>query len=126
MIDELYKYRDSLIRQEIDNYNEEYKASKWYREPTLKDILGPAIYSDYCALERALQKENKDEIQSLITSFEQAAHNYGASWWDDDLGCERTGSEWEVEFYVTLRNIAARTMGLPDKNTDEFYEGRGI
>ena len=126
MITKLLEYRDSLIRQEIDNYNEEYKSSKWYKVPTLKEILGASMYSDYLSFEKALLKEDKDEIKPFIASFEQAAHNYGASWWDDDLGCERTGSEWEVEFYITLRNIAARIIGLPDKNADEFYEGRGV
>ena len=43
---ELYEYRDKLIKQEIDSYSEEYKNSKWYKQPTLKDILNESLYDD--------------------------------------------------------------------------------
>ncbi|MBO5620686.1 MAG: hypothetical protein J6I68_14340 [Butyrivibrio sp.] len=127
MIQELHKYRDRLIQEEKDRYSEEYKKSKWYKEPTLEDVLSSQrLYADYISFENILEKGDKEEIKSYVALFEQAAHNYGASWWDDDLGCERTGGEWETEFYVTLRNIAAKIVGLSEREFSEFYEGRGV
>lgn len=126
MIRELHKYRDRLIQEEKGRYSEEYKKSEWYKEPTLKDALNSQLYADFSSLEHALEKGDKEQIKSYVALFEQSAHNYGASWWDDDLVCERTGSEWETEFYVTLRNIAAKTVELPEKSVSEFYEGRGV
>jgi hypothetical protein len=126
MIEELHKYRERLIQEEKDRYNEEYKKSKWYKEPTIKDVLNGQLYADYISFENVLEKGDKKQIESYITLFEWAAHDHGASWWDDDLACERTGSEWETEFYVTLRNIAAKIVGLSERTVSEFYEGRGV
>ena len=126
MIQELHKYRDRLIQEEKDRYSEEYKKSKWYKEPTLEDVLSSPLCADYYSFEYVLEKGDKKQIESYVALFEQAAHNYGASWWDDDLACERTGSEWETEFYVTLRNIAAKVVGLSEREFSEFYEGRGV
>lgn len=126
MIQELHQYRDRLIQEEKDRYSEEYKKSKLYKEPTLGDVLSSPLCADYYSFEYVLKKGDKEQIKSYVALFEQAAHNYGASWWDEDLACERTGSEWETEFYVTLRNIAAKIVGLSEKSVSEFYEGRGV
>ena len=126
MITELHKYRDQLIRDEISNYNLEYKASKWYKEPTIRKIIGDYLYDDYIALEKALETADKEKITKLIKLFEQAAHSYGKAWWDEDLDCYRSGSEFETEFYVTLRNIAAKVVGIPARDMVEFYEDKGF
>lgn len=113
MIQELYEYRDMLLKKEEESYNDEYRNSPWYRKPTLKDVLSDDLYADYTSLEDVLKGGDIGEIKPYVALFEQAAHNHAATWWDDDLGCERTGCEWEARFYVSLRNIAAKTVGLP-------------
>ena len=121
----LDSYIDELIQTEKDGYSKEYKESKWYREPSLEDAVGVSVAVDIESFRKALN-DGKLDTQYYVVSFEKAAAEYGCSWWDDDLRCERCGSEMETEIYVNLRNIAASVEGLSPVKLEDFYEGRGM
>lgn len=121
----LNAYTEQLIQKEIDGYSKEYKESKWYKKPTLKEVVGVPILADIEAFQKALESGICD-ISHYVQTFEQAASEYGSSWWDDDLGCERCGCEEETEIYIDLRNLAAETIGLKPVDWSDYYKGRGV
>jgi len=122
--EELDSYKKELIEEEIAGYSKQYKECRWYQDPTLKEILGDTRYADFIELKEAL-KEDCGRICELVDSLEASAQEMGRSWWDEDLQCERSGSEWETEFYTRLRNIAAKAAGRPEADWRDFYEGYG-
>lgn len=123
-LEELNKLIENKTRNEINSYSEEYLESKWYREPTLEDVFGDTISSDVKRLKNALEKGL--DTHSLLKEFEDAATEYGKSWFDEDLGYERTGYEYETKIYTALRNIVAEKEGLALTNWRDYYEGRGF
>ncbi len=122
---ELENYEKSLIEEEIAGYSNQYKNSRFYKEPTLKDVVSTEQYRDCCLLQEALEKEDTDRLTELVNTLEESAKEYGRSWWDEDLQCERSGYEWETEFYTTLRNIAAEAAGRSMADSKDLYEGYG-
>ncbi len=121
----LDSYTEMLIQREIDGYSKEYKESKWYKKPTLKEVVGVPILTDIEAFRKALESGICD-ISHYVQTFERTASEYGSSWWDDDLGCERCGSEGETEVYIDLRNLAAEAIGIKPVDWANYYEGRGV
>ncbi len=123
-IDVLNKLIEEQTQSTINSYSKEYKESKWYKMPTLREVFGDAISSDICRFKEALEKGY--DVYPFVQEFEIAASRYGASWYDEDLGCERTGYEFETQMYVNLRNIAGRKMGIIPIDWEDYYEGRGV
>lgn len=123
-LEKLNKFIENETQNEINSYSKEYLESKWYREPTLEDVFGDVISSDIKCLKDALEMEL--DTHSLLKKFEDSAIEYGKSWFDEDLGYERTGYEYETEIYITLRNIIAEKEGLALVNWKDYYEGRGV
>lgn len=123
-LEKLNKFIENETQNEINSYSKEYLESKWYREPTLEDVFGDVISSDIKCLKDALEMEL--DTHSLLKKFEDSATEYGKSWFDEDLGYERTGYEYETEMYITLRNIIAEKEGLAPVNWKDYYEGRGV
>ena len=119
--EELKRYIQNAIEEEDAGYSEEYRNSKWYKKPGLKDAFSDPIARDITALSGAL--ETGSDTTSFVSVFEEKASECGRSWYDEDLGMVRTGWEWETKVYTFLRNIAARSSGLPEKEWRQFYEG---
>ncbi len=123
-LNEITKLIEENTKITIDMYTKEYKESKWYREPTLKDVFGESVGSAVEGLYDALKKGQ--DVYPFVKEFEIAATRYGASWYDEDLECERCGYEWETKMYATLRNIAAKVSGIGPIDWHEYYEGYGV
>ncbi len=121
----LDKFRDRLLQDEVNSYSQEYKTSKWYREPTLEDATSKEMSRAFTDFYDALVRGNCI-VQDYLNRFDEQAHEFGRSWMDEDLHCMRTGYEFETEFYLRLRNIAADILGLPNTSFDEYYEGIGF
>lgn len=115
---------DERIKEVDNSYSKEYKESKWYRKPTLKDAFGDSVAFDIGGLKEALEKEL--DVFPFVKDFEIAAKRYGASWFDEDLQTERRGWEWETMLYGTLRNIAATVTGNGSIDWHDYYEGYGV
>ena len=117
----------SLINRQIEetenSYSKEYKESKWYRKPTIRDAFGDSIASDIERLKEAL--ENEQDVFPFVKELEITATRYGASWFDEDLQMERCGWEWETKISAKLRNIAAKAIDIGPINWQEYYEGYG-
>jgi len=122
---ELDMFKEKTIEKEIAHYSREYKASEYYRKPTLKDVVGKEIADDYSCLYNAIDKRESN-IEVLIERFEKKVMYYGKSWWDEDLACLRAGYKWETGIYVCFLNIAMSIMGYEPKPFNEYYEGKGV
>ena len=120
-INQLIKEQTQIV---INSYSKEYMESKWYKEPTLRDVFGETISKDVVRLKKAI--EDGEELFPYVKEFEIAASQYGASWYDEDLECERTGYEFETQMYADLRNIAARNEGIGQIDWRDYFEGRGV
>ena len=55
-LNEITKLIEENTKITIDMYTKEYKESKWYREPTLKDVFGESVGSAVEGLYDALKK----------------------------------------------------------------------
>ena len=121
-------FKEQAIKEAIAGYNEEYKKSKWYREPTLRDCVGDMINDDFTQFYTSVSNENADtkHVEELVGLFTDRAKEFGRSWWDEDLCCERTGYEYETQVYARFRNIAAEIIGLEPIDWRDYYEGRGV
>lgn len=122
-LEELNKLIENETYKTVNSYTKEYRESKWYREPSLRDVFGDVISSDIKRLKESLEKES--DVRALIKEFEETAMQYGKSWYDEDLGYERTGYEYETKMYITLRNIAARKESIKPADWEDYYEGFG-
>ena len=120
-INQLIKEQTQIV---INSYSKEYMESKWYKEPTLRDVFGETISKDVVRLKKAI--EDGEELFPYVKEFEIAASQYGASWYDEDLECERTGYEFETQMYADLRNIVARSEGIGQIDWRDYFEGRGV
>ncbi len=120
---ELNALIDERIKEVDDSYSKDYKESKWYRKPTLKEAFTDSIAYDINGLKEALEKEL--DVFPFVKEFEITATRYGASWFDEDLQMERSGSEWETIIYARLRNIAAIVTGNGPIDWNDYYEGYG-
>ncbi|WP_026653522.1 hypothetical protein [Butyrivibrio proteoclasticus] len=121
---DLDRFKENAIKEELAGYTEEYKSSKWFREPSLKDAVGEGITDDFSLFYSAINGRCAD-IERFVELFDAKAVAFGKSWYDEDLCCERTGYEWETSIYVRFRNIAAEILGLEPKAFTEYYEGTG-
>ncbi len=120
---ELITLIETSTKETVANYSKDYKESKWYKEPTLKDVFGESMASSIAGLRFAL--EAGEDVFPFVKEFEIAAVRFGVSWYDEDLKKVRTGCEWETKMYTTLRNIAAKAVGIGAIDWHEFYEGYG-
>ena len=122
---ELNRFEENAIAEEIQGYSAEYKNSKWYKKPTIKDVLGVRKAGHFDMLKKALSNNDIALIQSYLNIFGEIAKCYGKSWYDEDLKCYRTGYEYETQLYTTFRNIAAIAIGKPSIDLNTYYEGYG-
>ncbi len=120
---ELNALIDERIKEVDDSYSKDYKESKWYKKPTIRDAFRDSMASDITGLKEALEKEL--DVFPFVKEFEITATRYGASWFDEDLQMERCGWEWETIIYARLRNIAATVTGNGSIDWHEYYEGYG-
>lgn len=98
-----------------------YRESKWYKEPTLREVFGEEISG---AVKDMLDTLNaKEDITRFVDVFESLAVSYGASWYDEDLGIVREGYEFETQVSTDLRNIAAKAINKPLADWQTFYQG---
>ena len=108
-------------RTEYENSLQQwYKESKFYRPATLKDLFGEEIGNDIKCFQETL--ETGTDVSRYVQIFEDAAVQYGKSWYDEDLGCIRPGYEFESNTYGVLRNIAAQAAHVPEKEI-KYFEG---
>jgi len=113
------------IQEEVNNYSESYKSSKWYREPTFEDVVGKTIAGEAEKLKEALKSNDEKRLKDAFESLEAAAKEYGKSYFDEDLNCYRTGCEYECMLFTELRNIAAVPLGITEVDYHDYYEGYG-
>ena len=123
---EISQYLSSLIDEVDQNYTEWYRNSEFYRKPSLAEVVGERIADLATSLKTALSSGDTQEIIRLIKVLEDAAKDYGRSWYDDDLGCLRVGCEYETKVCVKLRNIAAKSVSEKELCVGDFYEGFGV
>ncbi len=123
---ELSQYLSSLIDEVDQNYTEWYRNSEFYRKPSLAEVVGERIADLATSLKTALSFGDTQEIIRLIKVLEDAAKDYGRSWYDDDLVCLRVGCEYETKVCVKLRNIAAKSVSEKELCVGDFYEGFGV
>ncbi len=121
---ELDRFINNSIQEEDSKLASWYKESRWYRKPTLKDVFGQSIADDISRFKISL-KLGSDDIDKYVSHFEECAKMFGKSWYDEDLGCERCGYEYETMVCTTLRNIAAMAVGKGSADYRDFYEGYG-
>ncbi|AOZ97919.1 hypothetical protein [Butyrivibrio hungatei] len=124
-LNELDKFKENAIKEELSRYTEEYKKSEWFRQPVLKDAVGEKLADEYAHFYCAVQGRYSD-IKHFVELFDMKAAVFGKSIYDEDLGCVRTGYKLETSVYVRFRNIAAEMIGLEQKSFDEYYEGTGV
>ncbi len=122
-LQKLNAFIEQKIEEEDSRYSEDYKSSKWYRRPSLKEAVGDDIGRRTKTLKEVLESGNKLRLKEVLDSLEKAAKEYGKSWWDEDLHRERAGYEFECTVCTQLRNIAAEALGLPSADYHDYYEG---
>ena len=123
LLNELEAFIADGIKKCDDSYAAWYKESAWYKKPTLEEAFGDSVAKDITKLKAAI--EEKRDLISFVDGFKETAKEYGKSWYDDDLKCERTGYEWETKTYVELHNMVAKSVGKPLIDFDSCYEGYG-
>lgn len=121
----LNEYKESLIQDELNNYNSDYIKSKWFKMPTLREAVGESLSDDFERFEDSLENGTAD-LNQYLQLFEARAKEYGASWYDEDLDKMRSGYEFETEFYVKLRNIIADALDISKTRFNDYFEGYGI
>lgn len=122
-LEKLDAFIEERIKEQDDSYAKWYKKSKYYHKPTIEEVFGALIGADIINFREAIK--NDSDLTSYIKEFEETAKRWGASWYDEDLDCDRSGYEWESKVYVFLRNIAAESIGENPINLDAYYEGYG-
>ncbi|SEA93901.1 hypothetical protein SAMN05216349_1602 [Oribacterium sp. KHPX15] len=126
-MDRVLERLNYLISDRKDEYESSlqqwYKESRYYKEPTLKELFGESIGNDISKFKTAL--EQGDDISCFVSYFDDEAKNYGKSWYDEDLNCIRPGYEFEAKVCFNLRNIAAQAIGVPEARWENYYEGYG-
>ena len=119
-IEKLNAFIEKYKAAEINKYTEWYKNSKFYTEPTIKEIFNDYIGSNIESLLKAIN--NDEDIHNYIKVFEDMAHEFGNSWYDEDLCIIRSGWEWETMVSIELRNIVAESLGIELVDYHDFYD----
>jgi len=125
-IDMLLSWKREILKEEENHYTDEYKKSKYYKTPTLKDVLNGVMINDYNEFAHIMDSLNENDLIKLKQKFYENAKEYGSSWYDEDLKCYRTGWEFECNVYVTWLNIIQTITDSSLYQLSDFYENIGV
>ena len=124
VLSDLDKFSEKAIKDYDNSLNPDYKNSKWYKKPDLKEAIGKEFANEYKETYDAISSENKAKIKEAFEHCKRQAKEYGKAWYDEDLGYERSGYEYETETYVTFANACAKALGVNPVKTSDYYERR--